>query len=177
MTPYDERYRKLLDLAESLGKHRMRIVRAAVRELRFTVKDSEAEVGVSIDRLKMFAEARPILEGRRPLGGEGSFVSLMLSYNGSSWLNTAITSLYMVGNRVNVKFSSPGNSHCAPTARRNTGLGDRPVDAPSSRAPPGAVVAHFLRVLEPLMGTNAAGDASQTDGWSVVLQLSRRDHH
>ena len=109
MTPYDERYRKLLDLAESLGKHRMRIVRAAVRELRFTVKDSEAEVGVSIERLKMFAEARPILEGRRPLGGEGSFVSLMLSYNGSSWLNTAITSLYMVGNRVNVKFSSKGS--------------------------------------------------------------------
>ncbi len=109
MTPYDERYRKLLDLAESLGKHRMRIVREAVRDLKFTVKDSEAEVNISIDRLKMFAEARPILEGRRPLGGEGSFVSLMLSYNGSSWLNTAITSLYMVGNRVNVKFSSKGS--------------------------------------------------------------------
>jgi hypothetical protein len=51
------------------------------------------------------------------------------------------------------------------------------VDAPSSRAPHGAVVAHSLRVLEPLMGTNAAGDASQTDGWSVVLHLSRCDHH
>lgn len=115
MTPYDERYRKLLDLAESLGKHRMRIVREAVRELRFTIKDSEAEVNISIDRLKMFAEARPILEGRRPLGGEGSFVSLMLSYNGSSWLNTAITSLYMVGNRVNVKFSSKGSGLSALT--------------------------------------------------------------
>ncbi len=109
MTPYDERYRKLLDLAESLRRHRDRIVQEALRDLRFTVKDSEAEVDVSIDRPKMFAEARPILEGRRPLGGEGSSVSLMLSYNGSSWLNTAITSLYMVGNRVNVKFSPKGS--------------------------------------------------------------------
>ncbi len=33
----------------------------------------------------------------------------MLSYNGSSWLNTATTSLYMAGNRVNVKFSSKGS--------------------------------------------------------------------
>ena len=34
----------------------------------------------------------------------------MLAYNGSAWLNTAITSIYMVGNRVNVKFSSKGSS-------------------------------------------------------------------
>ena len=34
----------------------------------------------------------------------------MLSYNGSAWLNTAITSLYAVGNRVDVKFSSKGAS-------------------------------------------------------------------
>jgi len=86
------------------------IVREAVRELRFTIKDSEAEVDISIDRLKMFADARPILEGRRPLGGRGSSVSLMLSYNGSTWLNTAITSIYMVGNRLNVKFSSKGSA-------------------------------------------------------------------
>jgi len=112
---YDERYRKLLDLAESLRRQRDRIVREAVRELRFTIKDSEAEVDISIDRLRMFAEARPILEGRRPLGGDGSSVSLMLSYNGSTWLNTAITSIYMVGNRLNVKFSSKGSALSALT--------------------------------------------------------------
>lgn len=106
---YDERFGKVLELAECLGKHRARIAREAVRDLLFTVKDSEAEVDVTISRLKMFAGARPTLEGRRPLGGEGSSVSLMLSYNGSSWLNTAIASLYMVGNRVNVKFSSKGS--------------------------------------------------------------------
>jgi succinate-semialdehyde dehydrogenase/glutarate-semialdehyde dehydrogenase len=39
----------------------------------------------------------------------------MLSYNGSTWLNTAITSIYMVGNRVDVKFSSKGSSLSALT--------------------------------------------------------------
>ncbi len=63
----------------------------------------------------MFAEAKSILEERESLGGEGSFVSLMLSYNGSTWLNTAITSIYMVGNRVNVKFSSKGSTLSALT--------------------------------------------------------------
>ena len=106
---YDARYGKLLDLAESLRRQRDRIVREAVRELRFTIKDSEAEVDISIDRLGMFAEAAILLRERTPLGGEGSFVSLMLSYNGSAWLNTAITSIYLVGNRVNVRFSSKGS--------------------------------------------------------------------
>jgi hypothetical protein len=32
----------------------------------------------------------------------------LLSYNGSAWLNTAITSIYMAGNKVTVKFSSKG---------------------------------------------------------------------
>ena len=105
---YDERCQKLLALAESIRRSRVEIVRAAVADIGFTVKDSEQEVDSSIDRLKMFAEAKPLLEGRRPLGGKGSSVSLMLSYNGSAWLNTAITSIYMVGNRVNVKFSSKG---------------------------------------------------------------------
>lgn len=106
---YDEKYEKLLALAKSIQKRRVEIVRAAVKDIQFTVKDSEVEVDTSIDRLKMFAEARPILEGRWPLGGDGSSVSLMLSYNGSAWLNTAITSIYMVGNKVNVKFSSKGS--------------------------------------------------------------------
>lgn len=107
---YSERYGKLLELAASLRRHRDEIVRAAVHDIQFTVKDIASEVDISIDRLQMFAQAQPLLEGRRPLGGEGSSVALMLSYNGSTWLNTAITSLYMVGNRVRVKFSSKGST-------------------------------------------------------------------
>ncbi len=109
---YDERFRKVLDLAVSIGKRRDEIIRQAVRDIHFTARDTAKEVDITVDRLKMYEEARPLLEGRRPLGGEGSSVSLMLSYNGSAWLNTAITSIYMVGNRVSVKFSSKGTGIC-----------------------------------------------------------------
>ena len=109
---YGERYLKVLDLAVAIGKRRDGIIAQAVRDIRFTVRDTAKEVDIAVDRLKMYEEARPLLEGRRPLGGEGSSVSLMLSYNGSAWLNTAITSIYMVGNRVDVKFSSKGTGIC-----------------------------------------------------------------
>jgi acyl-CoA reductase-like NAD-dependent aldehyde dehydrogenase len=109
MTSYDERYRKILDLGESIRAHREEFIRRAVKDIQFTRKDTALEVDTSINRLKMYAEARPLLEGRRPMGGEGSTVALLLSYNGSAWLNTAITSIYMVGNRVSVKFSSKGS--------------------------------------------------------------------
>ena len=109
MTSYDERYRKILDLGESIRAHREEFIRRAVKDIQFTRKDTALEVDTSLNRLKMYAEARPLLEGRRPMGGEGSTVALLLSYNGSAWLNTAITSIYMVGNRVSVKFSSKGS--------------------------------------------------------------------
>jgi len=115
LTPYDVRYRKILDLAESVRGHREEFIRRAVEDIQFTYRDTALEVDTSIHRLTMYAEARPLLEGRRPLGGEGSTVALMLSYNGSAWLNTAITSIYMVGNRVNLKFSSKGSGLSALT--------------------------------------------------------------
>lgn len=107
---YDERFGKVLDLRDSIRANREEFIRRAVKDIQFTYRDTALEVDTSLDRLKMYEEARPLLEGRRPLGGEGSAVALMLSYNGSAWLNTAITSLYMVGNRVVVKFSSKGSS-------------------------------------------------------------------
>jgi len=115
MTPYDGRYRKVLDLAGDIRGHREEFIRRAVEDIQFTYRDTALEVDTSIDRLTMYAEAKPLLEGRIPLGGEGSTVALMLSYNGSAWLNTAITSIYMVGNRVNVKFSSKGSGLSALT--------------------------------------------------------------
>ena len=109
---YEERYGKVLDLAEAIGKRRGEIIAQAVRDIRFTVRDTANEVDIAVDRLKMYDDARAFLEDRRPLGGDGSSVSLLLSYNGSAWLNTAITSIWMVGNRVNVKFSSKGTGIC-----------------------------------------------------------------
>ena len=106
---YDERFERVLRLSGSLGKHKKEMVAMAVKSLLFTAADSGREVDITVDRLKMFEEAAPLLRDRKPLGGKGSSVSIMLSYNGSAWLNTAITSIYMVGNRVNVKFSSKGS--------------------------------------------------------------------
>jgi succinate-semialdehyde dehydrogenase/glutarate-semialdehyde dehydrogenase len=106
---YEERFEKILELGSSLASNKEKLVDCAVRDLRFTARDSATEVDVTIDRLTMYEQAAAFLKGRRPLGGPGSRVSLMLSYNGSSWLNTAITSLYIVGNKVSVKFSSRGS--------------------------------------------------------------------
>jgi len=95
-------------LARRLARNQDRMVHAAVCDLHFTVKDSAHEVEVARDRLKMYEQAE-FLRDRVPLGGPGSRVCLLLSYNGSAWLNTAITSIYMVGNKVTVKFSSKGS--------------------------------------------------------------------
>ncbi len=105
---YAERFEKVLKLADALKEHREQMVELAVKDLRFTVKDCAREVDLSIGRLKMFEEAESLLRDRKPLGGPGSRVSLMLSYNGSAWVNVAIASIYIVGNQVNVKFSAKG---------------------------------------------------------------------
>jgi succinate-semialdehyde dehydrogenase/glutarate-semialdehyde dehydrogenase len=106
---YEERLGKVMALREALPGYKDRMVALAVKNLNFSVRDSAREVDVTIDRLGMFREAASFLRDRAPLGGAGSSVSLMLSYNGSAWLNTAITSIYLVGNRVQVKFASRGS--------------------------------------------------------------------
>lgn len=105
---FEERLEKVSSLAKVLESNRDRLVSLAVKNLQFTVTDCEKEVDITIDRLHMYRDAQSFLVNRVPLGGPGSRVSLMLSYNGSAWLNTAITSVYMVGNRVTVKFASRG---------------------------------------------------------------------
>jgi len=107
MSSFEERFDKILTLSGALAANKDRMVEAAVCDLHFTVKDSAKEVAAATARLKMYEQA-DFLRHRIPLGGAGSRVCLMLSYNGSAWLNTAITSLYMVGNKVTVKFASKG---------------------------------------------------------------------
>ncbi len=105
---FSQRLDQIVSLAEVIGKNREAIVDLAVKELRFTVKDSRTEVDLVQENLRRFQETEGLLAARAPLGGTGSSVSLMLSYNGSAWLNTTITSIFLVGNRVRVKFSSKG---------------------------------------------------------------------
>lgn len=107
---FGERLEKIFALAEAIGRHRETFVDLAVKELRFTVRDSRLEVDLVQERLRQFQETEHFLSRRTPLGGAGSRVSLMLSYNGSAWLNTTIASIYLVGNQVQVKFSSKGRN-------------------------------------------------------------------
>lgn len=106
---FDERLEKISLLTEALQRNRETLSSLAVKNLQFSVFDCLNEVDITIDRLKMYEQGRSFLENRVPLKGPGSRVALMLSYNGSAWLNTAITSVYMVGNRVTVKFASRGS--------------------------------------------------------------------
>jgi betaine-aldehyde dehydrogenase len=105
---FEARFAKIMDLSRALPALKDRLIFLAARDLKFTAKDTAHEVDLTVDRLHLFAQARDRLEKRRPLGGPGSWVSLMLSYNGSAWLNTVIASCYLVGNKVLVKFSSKG---------------------------------------------------------------------
>jgi betaine-aldehyde dehydrogenase len=106
---FEERLEKVLSLRQALRQKRDAMVSHAVANLQFTAKDSGREVDVTIDRLGMFTEAAALLSGRDPLRGPESRVALVLAYNGSAWLSTAITSIYLVGNSVDVKFSSKGD--------------------------------------------------------------------
>ena len=105
---FEARFAKIMDLSRTLPALKDRFISLAARDLKFTAKDTGHEVDLTVDRLHLFAQARAELAKRRPLGGPGSWVSLMLSYNGSAWLNTVIASCYLVGNKVLVKFSSKG---------------------------------------------------------------------
>jgi betaine-aldehyde dehydrogenase len=103
---FEARFEKIIRLSQAIPALKDRFIALAAGDLKFTAKDTAHEVDLTVDRLQLFAEARESLENRQPLGGAGSWVSLMLSYNGSAWLNTVIASCYLVGNRVRVKFSS-----------------------------------------------------------------------
>jgi len=105
---FEARFNQILALAEVLAVRKPTLISLAQKDLNFTVRDTEFEVNLAIERLRMFGETRPLLADRQPLGGEGSQVAIMLSYNGSAWLNIVIASAYLVGNQVLARFSSKG---------------------------------------------------------------------
>ena len=101
---FEDRLEKIMTLAEILPRYRQDLMALAAKNLKFTYKDTAYEVDITVDRLKLFEHTEVFLSNRRPLGGPGSSVAVMLSYNGSAWLNTVITSIYIVGNKVLAKF-------------------------------------------------------------------------
>lgn len=106
---FDDRLEKVLDLAKILPHYKQDLMDLAARNLKFAVKDTAYEVDITIDRLRLFEHTEFFLSNRKPLGGPDSRVAVMLSYNGSAWLNTVIASIYLVGNQVLAKFASRGS--------------------------------------------------------------------
>jgi succinate-semialdehyde dehydrogenase/glutarate-semialdehyde dehydrogenase len=105
---FNDRLEQIMVLADVLPKYKEDLMALAAKNLQFAVKDTAYEVDLTIDRLKLFEQTKILLGDRQPLGGPGSKVAVMLSYNGSAWLNTVIASIYLVGNRVVAKFASRG---------------------------------------------------------------------
>jgi len=102
----DKRIELIFAVADEMAKHRDILIRAAVKDIGFTYKDTTYEFEITISRLKSFKNLVSLLQGRKPLCRQDEEVALILPYNGSSWLNIAILSIYLAGNKVRVKFSS-----------------------------------------------------------------------
>jgi hypothetical protein len=105
---FDQRFEKVMALIMALRRQRDNMIAQAALDLQFAAKDTAHELDLTLERLGTFIEVRKSLDHRKPLGGPGSWVAVMLSYNGSAWLNLVITAAYMAGNKVMVKFSSRG---------------------------------------------------------------------
>lgn len=98
-------------LKAELARGRERFVATAVEDLGFTVRDCEREFDLTQERIEALRQAEPLLRARAPLcEGPADAVALMLPYDGSSWLNIAMISILLAGNRVRVKFSSKGSA-------------------------------------------------------------------
>lgn len=109
MVGVEERLERVHRLIAKVEKNRDELISVAIRDTGFTHRECNMEVDVILRRLQGFDEMVSTFAARRPLGGPEQQVALILPYNGSAWLNVAIVSIYLVGNRVRVKFASRGS--------------------------------------------------------------------
>ncbi|MFP3869987.1 MAG: aldehyde dehydrogenase family protein [Syntrophobacteria bacterium] len=106
MIELDKRLGQVQSLTAVIAAKRDELVSVAVHDTGFTRRECGMEIDIILGRLQGFSEMMPRFSGRRPLCGPNEEVALVLPYNGSAWLNTAIVSIYLVGNAVRVKFAS-----------------------------------------------------------------------
>ena len=109
MEEIEERFARAHLLREAIKANKDKMVYTAVRDTGFTFRECAMEVDVILTRLDGFKEMLPTFAERQPICGPDQEVALILPYNGSAWLNVAIISIYLVGNRVRVKFASRGS--------------------------------------------------------------------
>ncbi|NIQ90931.1 MAG: aldehyde dehydrogenase family protein, partial [Deltaproteobacteria bacterium] len=109
MAGIEERLERVHRLIAKIKEKRDELISIAVRDTGFTHRECSIEVDVNLKNLQGFDEMVSTFATRRPLCDPEQEVALILPYNGSAWLNTAIVSIYLVGNRVRVKFASRGS--------------------------------------------------------------------
>lgn len=106
MEAFESRFEKVQALTTALQANRDSLVEIAVKDTGFTYRECNMEVDGILKDLEEFETMAETFTARQPICESGQAVALMLPYNGSAWLNTAIISIYMVGNPVRVKFAS-----------------------------------------------------------------------
>ena len=109
MTGIEDRLERVHRLRAKIKEKRDELITVAVRDTGFTHRECSIEVDVNLKNLQGFDAMSSTFAARQPLCGPEQEVALILPYNGSAWLNTAIVSIYLVGNRVRVKFASRGS--------------------------------------------------------------------
>lgn len=102
----EERTERILALGDKIAEKKDKLIEAAIKDIGFTHKDTSYEFAITIDRLRNFRNAEKLVEAREPVCKPDEEVALILPYNGSSWLNIAIVSIFLAGNNARVKFSS-----------------------------------------------------------------------
>ena len=106
METFESRLEKVHALTTAIRANRDNLVDVAVQDTGFTHRECNIEVNGILSDLQGFETMAQTFSLRQPVCKSGQAVALVLPYNGSAWLNTAIVSIYMVGNPVRVKFAS-----------------------------------------------------------------------
>lgn len=109
MGTLEKRIEQVHQLVEAISLHRDQLIKTAVKDAGFTLRECRIEVDMNLDNLRGFDEMVTVFSERQPVCRPDQEVALLLPYNGSAWLNTAILSIFLVGNRVRVKFATRGS--------------------------------------------------------------------
>jgi betaine-aldehyde dehydrogenase len=109
MKTFESRLEKTHALCTAIRANRDNLVDVAVQDTGFTRRECNVEIDGILNDLQGFENMIQTFTLRQPVCESGQAVALVLPYNGSAWLNTAIISIYMMGNPVRVKFASRGS--------------------------------------------------------------------
>ncbi len=103
-----ERFEQVHQLIDAISSNRDQLIEIAIKDTGFTFRECSIEVDMNLDNLKGFDDMASTFSKRQPICRPDQKVALLLPYNGSAWLNTAILSIFLPGNRVQVKFATRG---------------------------------------------------------------------